>query len=536
MAPSLHVLRERHHVKSGTLQLVSLLFLLGLKIYAQNNELSLSGDVLPVEDIPGSVVLPPREVVAAPYDLSLGGFVYDTIHGRGPARDDAAEVARAKELESKSAPVPLKKMAVAKIPRLPKIKDRLVKPEAKIVTRRIASQPTPRETSKTTAKAVKAPKNKKRFELRLKAQFWRVVPGVIDMLLGETDAHARRKFDQNALDGVRSALRQTRGREPTDEEVEETAEALASGAGQGGQGSGGGGSSGGSGESLFAVAALIAATSPAVMAAIQASADKSIASTNANAQVAMTEISADTSKYLSENQKEVAIEQALVARDINKNNLDSSETRLSMQLSELRDARRDNNAMELRKMDYQQQLDLTRLQLAKEQMLATQQLAQAQMKLQLSIAGIQGGAVLNRSSLSVRRNGGSFSAGSFTRTTATAARSNRSGSGALLASAKGSTSVPPTIQRGVSASGIAQASLAGAAPAVRPATSVVRRGVTHPWDATFNVASGGPAPAGVPVGRRNMTPLVSVAGGTTGEARGAAGRHQRGPASTPDAR
>ena len=68
---------------------------------------------------------------------------------------------------------------------------------------------------------------------------------------------------------------------------------------------GGGGGGGGAGQALQAVAQAIQGAAPAVEAAIQASADVSIAGTNAAAS-AMSEITAGTSKYLADRQADIA--------------------------------------------------------------------------------------------------------------------------------------------------------------------------------------------------------------------------------------
>lgn len=146
-----------------------------------------------------------------------------------------------------------------------------------------------------------------------------------------------------------------------------------------------------SAQMLFGLAAIMAAVSPMVAAAIQADADKQIAKTNANAQIKMTQISSDTSKFLADNQKQVALQQAETAKAISKENQDSATRRLQAQLNELRVARQENNQIEDKKFAYQQRLDQERLALAKQQADETVRLANSQMRAQLSAAGVSQG-------------------------------------------------------------------------------------------------------------------------------------------------
>lgn len=150
-------------------------------------------------------------------------------------------------------------------------------------------------------------------------------------------------------------------------------------------------SGGGGADFLFGIAAIIAAAAPMVAAAVQADADKKIAKINANAQITMTEMSANTSKYLANQQKDIAVQQATIAADISKQNQDSATKRLDMQLAELRTARQEANAVDEKKRQYQQQLDQERVKLAKEQAQETIRLANVQMRAQLTQAGLSQG-------------------------------------------------------------------------------------------------------------------------------------------------
>lgn len=155
--------------------------------------------------------------------------------------------------------------------------------------------------------------------------------------------------------------------------------------------SGGEGSGGGGAEFLFGLAAIIAAVSPMVAAAVQADADKQIAKTNADAQVTMTKISADTSRKLADQQKDIAFQQAETAKEISEKNQSAVTERLAIQLNELRSAREEASAIEEKKRQYQQELDAQRIQLAQKQAEETQKLASTQLRAQLTAAGLSQG-------------------------------------------------------------------------------------------------------------------------------------------------
>lgn len=156
----------------------------------------------------------------------------------------------------------------------------------------------------------------------------------------------------------------------------------------GGEGSGGGGKAS---DVLFGLAAIMAAVSPMVAAAIQADADKQIAKTNAEAQKTMTQMSADTSKYLADQQQNIAMGQAEIAAKMANDNQKATTDRLDMQLAELNVARQEAAALEQKKFDYQKQLDDERVALAKAQANENQKLAAKQMRAQLAAAGLSQG-------------------------------------------------------------------------------------------------------------------------------------------------
>lgn len=175
---------------------------------------------------------------------------------------------------------------------------------------------------------------------------------------------------------------------------------------------GGGGNGGESGaksaETLFALAAMMAAISPMVAAAVQASADKDIAKTNANAQMAMTKMTSETSKYLADQQKGVAVQQAQIAAQISNDNQKATTDRLNMQLASLKQARETTAAQDREKFQYQQQLDQQRIALAKQQSDETIRLANTQLRAQMTQAGISQGFVRSMNSATgLTVNGGS---------------------------------------------------------------------------------------------------------------------------------
>lgn len=204
-------------------------------------------------------------------------------------------------------------------------------------------------------------------------------------------------------------------------------------------------------EILFGLAAIMAAVSPMVAAAIQADADKQIAKTNANAQMAMTKMTSDTSKYLADQQKGVAIQQAEIASQISNDNQKATTDRLTMQLASLKEARDSTAAQDREKFSYQQQLDQQRIALAKQQSDETIRLANTQMRAQMTQAGISqgfsrsmnsatglnttssGGLLSSSTSLaSTTSTGGYGQVAGTTNTNGFSSVGTRSGSGSLL--------------------------------------------------------------------------------------------------------
>lgn len=120
----------------------------------------------------------------------------------------------------------------------------------------------------------------------------------------------------------------------------------------------------GAGEALMGAAGIIGATGQMVSAGIQAQADVSIAKTNADASIKMSEITADNSKYLADSQERTNFFQSMVAMSINKQNNEAQTERLSMQLQEIAANRTMQYQLESEKRKEEYRLNMMKLQLA----------------------------------------------------------------------------------------------------------------------------------------------------------------------------
>lgn len=160
-------------------------------------------------------------------------------------------------------------------------------------------------------------------------------------------------------------------------------------------------------EILMAIAMIIAAIAPMVVASIQAEADKAIARINAETTIKTTQIQADTSKYLANVQKDVALRQAQIAQDISKQNNDGQSQRLNMQLAELRSARDDARKSEQEKRAIEQKYNQDRIALAQKQADDNVKLAKQTLNANLTQAGLVTGATAKNSTnaLSVAKTG-----------------------------------------------------------------------------------------------------------------------------------
>jgi len=155
-----------------------------------------------------------------------------------------------------------------------------------------------------------------------------------------------------------------------------------------GGGEGGGGQAG---QILMGIAAIIAAIAPMVVASIQANADKAIAKLNADTQIKMTEITSETSKYLANQQKDIALTQSNLAAQISDKNNGAVTQRLDMQLAELRNARDDAAKAEREKRELEMTFQKERIALAKKQADDQLTLAKATLNAQLTQAGLSQG-------------------------------------------------------------------------------------------------------------------------------------------------
>ena len=166
------------------------------------------------------------------------------------------------------------------------------------------------------------------------------------------------------------------------------------------------------GQVLQGAAAVISAGSPIAEAGIRASADVDIARINSGASITMTNIAANTTKYLSDAQAAVALNQMQTAGQINDTNQNGVTQRLGMQLSELSDARKDAYSAESEKMKMEYELQKAQIQLAYKQSADTLALAREATKWQLTAAGLGGGFAGTGSGLTVTPLGQAGAAGS----------------------------------------------------------------------------------------------------------------------------
>lgn len=165
----------------------------------------------------------------------------------------------------------------------------------------------------------------------------------------------------------------------------------------GGEGGGGGGGQAAA-QILMGIAAIISAIAPMVVAGIQAEAEKEIAATQAKAQIEMTNISANTSKFISNQNTQVTLQQTAAAERINKLNQDGVSGRLDMQLAELRSAREDAASREKDRLAEEKRLNAERIALAQKQADDNLKLARQSLNAQLTQAGLTSGFGSSRNS------------------------------------------------------------------------------------------------------------------------------------------
>ncbi len=160
-------------------------------------------------------------------------------------------------------------------------------------------------------------------------------------------------------------------------------------------------------EILMAIAMIIAAIAPMVVASIQANADKAIAKINADTTLKTAQMQADTSRFLANTQKDVALQQSAISQQIAKQNNDAQSQRLNMQLAELRSAREDAQKAEQEKRQIEMKYNQDRIDLAKKQADDNVKLAKETLNANLTQAGLVSGVVSKNStnSLSVTKAG-----------------------------------------------------------------------------------------------------------------------------------
>ncbi|MBY0371996.1 hypothetical protein K2X33_15025, partial [bacterium] len=163
---------------------------------------------------------------------------------------------------------------------------------------------------------------------------------------------------------------------------------------------------------LLGMAALFATISGIAIAAIQAGADKDIAQTNANAQMYMTDRTAQNSERLAQMQSQTALQQSQMSSQVAAANNQGVTDRLNMQLAELRNARQEAASAEQQRMALEQQYNDRRIALAEKQADQTMQIAQATLNAQLTQAGLATGTSVSSSGLATTSSTGSASTGS----------------------------------------------------------------------------------------------------------------------------
>lgn len=142
---------------------------------------------------------------------------------------------------------------------------------------------------------------------------------------------------------------------------------------------------------LMGMAAIIQAKMPEKVARIQADADIRIATINSDTQKFMTTETANTSKYLADQQRDIAIFQSNLAASIASDQQKNVNYRLDRQLAELKDARKDAQAVQETVRNKEWEYNERRLAIAEAQAQKNYELAQDALKAQLTAAGLSSG-------------------------------------------------------------------------------------------------------------------------------------------------
>jgi len=137
-------------------------------------------------------------------------------------------------------------------------------------------------------------------------------------------------------------------------------------------------------EALFGLAAVMA-TSSAMFAAYSASqTDQQNAELKAQTQKELTAMSARVSQYQSNQLRGIALQQSAIARDIAANGQAAATDRQQSQIVELSDARLQKAMFDKQSRDFRQNLELQKLEVAKQQTDSATSLVEQQMRLQIS--------------------------------------------------------------------------------------------------------------------------------------------------------
>lgn len=160
---------------------------------------------------------------------------------------------------------------------------------------------------------------------------------------------------------------------------------------KGGAGGGPGGGGGDAATVLFGLAAMMGAIAPMVTAGMQANADKEIAQQQASAQMYITDRTVQNSERLAQIQQQTALQTAQLQSQVAAQNNQGVSDRLQLQLASLEKARQDSQAMELQRMQMEQEYNNRRIELAQAQAQQNLALAQQTIGSQLTQAGLSQG-------------------------------------------------------------------------------------------------------------------------------------------------
>lgn len=163
--------------------------------------------------------------------------------------------------------------------------------------------------------------------------------------------------------------------------------------GQCGGGQGGSGSGSDSAAALFGAAAIMAAIAPVIAASIQADADKEIAKTNAEAQVQMTEITAQNAENLAMIQQQTTMYQTQTAATTADKNNQAAMEQLNAQLAQLESSQQKQYELEQQQLQAEIAYNNARLEQAAAEQQAALAQAQAEANQQLVMAGLSNGTV-----------------------------------------------------------------------------------------------------------------------------------------------